>query len=164
MESKLPPKQSASYPHDDWISSISLHSDKPLMITGCYDGLARIWNHSGSVLATLSGHSKPIKSVHWLPNTMTSDHGLYCFSASDSILCHSLSNDGSNPMKPMSSEVMFECVGHQGSIECMTLFDQKVRNELLLFIFISLHLEVPMDPSSSGRWISIKKQLKVPWN
>lgn len=61
IRSILPPSFLASYPHDDWISAISLKEKE--IITGSYDSLLRIWDQSQNCIATGSGHSGAIKSV-----------------------------------------------------------------------------------------------------
>lgn len=61
IRSILPPSFLTSYPHDDWVSSISLIGSE--ILTGSYDSLLRIWDHSQNCIATGSGHTGAIKAV-----------------------------------------------------------------------------------------------------
>lgn len=60
IRSILPPSFLVAYPHDDWVSAISLGED---IITGSYDSLVRVWDQSQNCIATHAGHSAAIKSV-----------------------------------------------------------------------------------------------------
>lgn len=71
----VPPKFRAAFQHDDWVSSVNTLSASgaagaaaPLILSGSYDGIARVWNISGQVLAEAAGHSAPIKAAKWTPN------------------------------------------------------------------------------------------------
>lgn len=61
IRSILPPSFLASYPHDDWISAISLPGRE--IVTGSYDSLLRIWDQSQTCVATGAGHSSAIKAI-----------------------------------------------------------------------------------------------------
>ena len=105
IQSILPPKLNKSITHDDWISSID--SKDELFLTGCYDKLARILDSRGNILSTLSGHSKPIKSVLFLQQD-------YCLTGGQDskILLHNLK----------SSKVESEFAGN-ASIESLKNLD-----------------------------------------
>lgn len=90
----VPPKFQAAFQHDDWVSSVStaaaLDGDNTLarILSGSYDGIARVWNLSGQVLAEAPGHSSAIKSVKWLDDgaqfvTSSMDRTLRLWSYSD---------------------------------------------------------------------------------
>ncbi|KAH8152943.1 uncharacterized protein LAJ45_03170 [Morchella importuna] len=67
----VPPKFRAAFQHDDWVSSVntlSADGDAPLILSGSYDGIARVWNISGQVVAEASGHTAAIKAAKWTPN------------------------------------------------------------------------------------------------
>eukprot|EP00049_Salpingoeca_infusionum_P027817 m.34497 g.34497 ORF g.34497 m.34497 type:complete len:428 (+) comp9770_c0_seq2:60-1343(+) len=60
----LPPKPTFSSVHPDWISSIdTMRTHEDIIVTGCYDGQARIWSDSLELVATLPGHTRPILDV-----------------------------------------------------------------------------------------------------
>ncbi|KAK9368308.1 WD40-repeat-containing domain protein [Lipomyces kononenkoae] len=79
----LPPTFLASYSHPDWVSSVDVidtsasnnnnnNSSKVAtapILSGCYDGIVRAWNLSGSVISEFGGHTGPVKSVKWLDET-----------------------------------------------------------------------------------------------
>ncbi|KAK9385771.1 WD40-repeat-containing domain protein [Lipomyces mesembrius] len=68
----LPPTFLASYSHPDWVSSVdvieatSSNVNAVPILSGCYDGIVRTWNLSGSVVSEFGGHMGPVKSVRWL--------------------------------------------------------------------------------------------------
>ena len=84
-----------------------MHKSQPLILTGSFDGLARIWNRSGETIATLGGHSKAIKSVHWLRESrcVTGGHD-------QKLIVHEFH-------EAQRTAALYECVGHKGSIECI---------------------------------------------
>jgi len=47
-----------------------------VVLSGSYDGIARIWNSSGEILAEASGHTAAIKSVKWIDSTKFLTAGL----------------------------------------------------------------------------------------
>lgn len=89
----VPPKFQAAFQHDDWVSSVStaiINSDKNLtrILSGSYDGIARVWNLSGQVLAEAPGHTAAIKSAKWIDPgtsfvTSSMDRGLRLWSYAD---------------------------------------------------------------------------------
>ncbi|CAI9766784.1 unnamed protein product [Fraxinus pennsylvanica] len=48
--------------HDDWVSAVD-GSNEGYILTGCYDGLGRIWKDAGTCTHVLEGHTGPITSV-----------------------------------------------------------------------------------------------------
>lgn len=100
IQSILPPKLQKSIKFDDWISCID--SQKDLYLTGSYDKIARVLDSNGSLLYSLNGHSKPIKSVLF--------HQKFCVTGGQDsrIIVHNYRD----------SKVMFECQGN-GSIESL---------------------------------------------
>lgn len=47
------------------VTTLEWSSDGKLLATGSYDGVARVWNRSGTLLHTLRGHKGPIFSLKW---------------------------------------------------------------------------------------------------
>lgn len=96
VRSLIPPKYEASFEHDDWVSAVDiLSSTSPAgawsgdsftaghdrILSASYDGLLRIWNGSGDVIATSpagsgGGHSASIKAARFLSNTQIASAGL----------------------------------------------------------------------------------------
>ena len=52
----VPPKYVTSFEHDAWVSSVDISRDskfgQPLILSGSYDGLVRVWNASAQIIAT----------------------------------------------------------------------------------------------------------------
>ncbi|KAH7032995.1 WD40-repeat-containing domain protein [Microdochium trichocladiopsis] len=96
VRSLLPPTYQASFEHEDWVSSVDTLSqnsragiwsgDKLVpgqdrVLSASYDGLLRIWNSSGSVIATSpsgsqGGHSASIKTAKFLSSSQIASAGL----------------------------------------------------------------------------------------
>jgi len=67
-----PPSPEAQGEHNDWISSVdSTHSK--YIVSGSYDGLARVWTADGKCKAELSGHTDSVTAVAVVPD-LTSKH------------------------------------------------------------------------------------------
>jgi ribosome biogenesis protein YTM1 len=94
-----------------------MHSNEPWIVSGAYDGLARIWNHSGQVSSTLQGHNKPIKAVAWAEY----DHQSFVLTGGqdEKVFMHSLKSFNTT----LESRIEYECVGSQGSIESLIYLD-----------------------------------------
>lgn len=96
VRSLLPPTYEASFEHDDWVSAVDVLSatsaagrwsgdelaqGQDRILSASYDGLVRIWDGSGSALATSAsarggGHGKMITSAKFLSNTQVASAGL----------------------------------------------------------------------------------------
>ncbi|KTW27097.1 hypothetical protein T552_02589 [Pneumocystis carinii B80] len=61
----LEPKYALSFVHSDWVSSVK-SAESEEIVSGCYDGVARIWNDKGEVITETSVHEGPVKSVCWV--------------------------------------------------------------------------------------------------
>ncbi|KAG9290333.1 hypothetical protein G9A89_007064 [Geosiphon pyriformis] len=157
VESMLPPAPLSAYQHDDWISSVKSHN-KGFFLTGSYDNKVRIWNKSGKCIHTLVGHQGPVKSVAW--GSSQDNEEIICLSASQDRTIRawhtSLSND--------SSGVLYECHGHKGGVESITInatgteFASASCDSLIL-----LWTTAPLDESESDHEVikSMKKRRKV---
>lgn len=96
VRSLIPPLYEASFEHDDWISGIDVLSatsnagswggntvaaGQERILSASYDGLLRIWNKSGQILATSAsssagGHTSSIKSARFISPTQVASAGL----------------------------------------------------------------------------------------
>ncbi|ROV92662.1 hypothetical protein VSDG_06610 [Cytospora chrysosperma] len=96
VRSLIPPKYEASFEHDDWVSAVDvLSSTSPAghwsgesftaghdrILSASYDGLLRIWNGSGDVIATSAagshgGHNASVKAARFLSSTQVASAGL----------------------------------------------------------------------------------------
>ncbi|KAF8247440.1 WD40 repeat-like protein [Wilcoxina mikolae CBS 423.85] len=71
VRAAIPPKFLTSFQHDDWVSSvatsISTKSNREhVILSGSFDGIARVWSQGGQVLCEAAGHQSAIKSVKWI--------------------------------------------------------------------------------------------------
>ncbi|XP_010549998.1 PREDICTED: ribosome biogenesis protein WDR12 homolog [Tarenaya hassleriana] len=57
-----PRKEEEPSLHDDWVSAVD-GSNSRFILSGCYDGLGRIWSSAGSCTHILEGHAGAISSV-----------------------------------------------------------------------------------------------------
>jgi ribosome biogenesis protein YTM1 len=62
IKAVVPRKEEEPSLHDDWVSAID-GSHPGFILTGCYDGLGRIWKGAGSCTHILEGHGAAITSV-----------------------------------------------------------------------------------------------------
>jgi ribosome biogenesis protein YTM1 len=96
VRSLIPPLYEASFEHDDWVSCVDVLSEssparswsgvevppgQERILSGSYDGLLRVWNKSGQVIATSSsasagGHTAGIKSAKYISPTKIASAGM----------------------------------------------------------------------------------------
>lgn len=83
VRSLIPPKYEASFEHDDWVSAVDVlaSAGHDRILSGSYDGLLRIWNGSGDVIATSpaaghGGHAAGVKAARFLSGTQLASAGL----------------------------------------------------------------------------------------
>ncbi|KAM3485132.1 hypothetical protein MY8738_001600 [Beauveria namnaoensis] len=95
VRSLLPPSYEASFEHDDWVGAVDcLSATSPAgrladggaavrerIASASYDGLVRIWNPQGAVVATSAagaagGHSLRLNAVQWLSGKQVVSAGL----------------------------------------------------------------------------------------
>ncbi|CAJ2508188.1 Uu.00g093740.m01.CDS01 [Anthostomella pinea] len=93
VRSLIPPVYQASFEHDDWISDIDvlsatsraglwsgdkLATGQDRILSASYDGLLRVWNSSGNVLATspAGSHSASVKTAKFLSSSQVASAGL----------------------------------------------------------------------------------------
>ncbi|ETV82293.1 hypothetical protein, variant 1 [Aphanomyces astaci] len=61
VEAHLEPEESQSQNHPDWISAVSSYNG--VIVTGCYDGILRVFAQSGELLGSVKAHDTVIKSI-----------------------------------------------------------------------------------------------------
>jgi ribosome biogenesis protein len=132
VPSLLPPTYEASFEHDDWVSDIDLLSEhsragkwsgesfvsgQDRILSASFDGLLRIWNNSGSVIATSlpgsqGGHSASVKTAKFMTSTQIASAGL---DRTVRIWKYAESADSfSGELKPS-----LELYGHKGGVEAL---------------------------------------------
>ncbi|KAJ3191221.1 WD repeat-containing protein 12, partial [Dinochytrium kinnereticum] len=113
VESTLPPKPSDALNHDDWISDIAGPKSCSHIATASYDGKARIWNMSGTCVATISEHEGPVKCISWLKM----DDGWCVLTGGEDERIFATQFDAIT--KTVSPK--FECVGHSASVDALSV-------------------------------------------
>ncbi|EMR09639.1 hypothetical protein PNEG_02222 [Pneumocystis murina B123] len=67
IRSILAPKYVSSFLHSDWVSCVKSVDSKKIL-SGCYDGISRLWNEDGEIITETLSHDGPVKSVCWVEN------------------------------------------------------------------------------------------------
>lgn len=73
MPAVLPPTPKEEHPHEDWISSLADLSssgsgeDAPLLASGCYDGVVRLWS-GGECSCSFAAHKGPVQAAVAVPS------------------------------------------------------------------------------------------------
>jgi len=132
VRSLIPPVYQASFEHDDWVSAVDVLSQtspagrwsgdafqqgRDRILSASYDGLLRIWNSSGQVIATspassLGGHSASVKAAKFLSNNQIASAGL---DRTIRVWKYTESDDQfSGELRPT-----LELYGHKGPIESL---------------------------------------------
>ncbi|KAJ3021352.1 WD repeat-containing protein 12 [Thoreauomyces humboldtii] len=121
VEATLPPTESATYEHDEWISSVRAHARAPIVLTGSYDSLARIWDRSGNCKAVLKGHAGPVKTVAWIPETGTAARAHRFLTGGQDYKLFGWEYKLDVTTGQASTRIEFECVGHTGSVDAVAV-------------------------------------------
>ncbi|XP_076930753.1 ribosome biogenesis protein WDR12 homolog [Bidens hawaiensis] len=76
-----PRKEEDPLLHDDWVSAVD--GSSRFILTGCYDGLGRIWEGAGVCTHVLEGHGDAITSVGIVKTTEDDDTNLVATGSKD---------------------------------------------------------------------------------
>jgi ribosome biogenesis protein YTM1 len=67
IECVPPPKPERTSAHQDWLGALAAHpGGSGLMLAGCYNHAAYVWDAEGRQRAELAGHTAAVKAVAWL--------------------------------------------------------------------------------------------------
>jgi ribosome biogenesis protein len=114
VRSVLPPQWEGRWSQDDWISGVSL--GEAGVVTGGYDGLVRVWEWSGNVVArgrAGEGALRGVKCVRWIEGGRIVSGGM-----DGSVRVWSTQGGG--------VEVELEGKGHEASVDCVAYRDGKI--------------------------------------
>ncbi|XP_047069261.1 ribosome biogenesis protein WDR12 homolog [Lolium rigidum] len=81
VKAVAPKKQEQPLPHDDWVSAVD-GSNSRFLLTGCYDGLARIWKDGAVCTHVLEGHSGAVTSASFINKGLDTDGSLHVVTGS----------------------------------------------------------------------------------
>lgn len=118
VRAAIPPKFLASFQHDDWVSSVSTsistkNNREHVILSGSYDGIARVWSQGGQLLCEAAGHQSAIKSVKWI------DGESLVTSSMDRTL--RIWRYGSEFVVDASVKPVAEYVGHKSTVESLAV-------------------------------------------
>ena len=103
VELATPPKDTSTLIHDDWISSVSIHSSNSFILTGAFDSFLRVWDDKGKIVDSCSVGKHAIKATAWLSDTAVllgdAQNNICAFNFKDNVL-----------------EKSFRCQGHEAAI------------------------------------------------
>ena len=139
VRSLIPPVYEASFEHDDWVSAVDVLSEtspagrwsgnsfqpgQGRILSASYDGLLRIWNASGQVIATSpsgshGGHLASVKAAKFLSNTQLASAGM---DRTVRVWKYSENDHFSGELRPT-----LELYGHAGSIDSIEVDGQSKR-------------------------------------
>jgi ribosome biogenesis protein len=106
----LPPQESATLNHDDWISSVAVEKSLPFVATGSFDGKLRIWDEQATIVDSTGGQDA-VKSVEWLSHNV-----LITGDIKGNVLGYSFTGQ--------VLEQRFSCIGHTGSVESIAISEK----------------------------------------
>ncbi|TKW35674.1 hypothetical protein SEVIR_2G390300v4 [Setaria viridis] len=81
VKAVAPRKQDKPCPHDDWVSAVD-GSNPSFILTGCYDGLARLWKDASVCTQILEGHSEAITSTRFINKGVGTESSLHVVTGS----------------------------------------------------------------------------------
>ncbi|XP_068743459.1 ribosome biogenesis protein WDR12 homolog [Montipora capricornis] len=105
--------------HDDWVSSVSIR--KKCILSGCYDNNVYMWDVFGTCVATVDGHTAPVKSVCWI-DVDDNDDGLFISSSQDQSIRLSQWFG-----KESKADCVHVCKGHSQSVDALAVDDSKTK-------------------------------------
>ncbi|KAL2177908.1 WD40-repeat-containing domain protein [Thermothelomyces heterothallicus CBS 202.75] len=131
VRSLIPPVYEASFEHDDWVSAVDVLSEsspsgrwsgdgfqrgQDRILSASYDGLLRIWNASGQVVATSppgshGGHTASIKAARFLTDSQLASAGM---DRTVRVWKYTETDQFSGELKPT-----LELYGHKGSVDSL---------------------------------------------
>ncbi|ETW04165.1 hypothetical protein H310_04517 [Aphanomyces invadans] len=112
VEAHLEPEESQSQNHPDWISAVSSFND--IVVTGCYDGILRVFAASGELLGSAKAHDSVIKSI--------SIHQNVIVTGSKDLKANVWTWDATNK----ALTLVGVNVGHANSVDAVAVYDQTV--------------------------------------
>ncbi|KAI5846493.1 WD40-repeat-containing domain protein [Morchella snyderi] len=117
----VPPRFRAAFQHDDWVSAVhtlsaapaSAASAAPRILSASYDGIARVWDLSGQVLAEAPGHSAPLKAAKWTAGGT----GLVTAGMDRTLRLWSYDTAAADDSSAVTITPLAELLGHKSTIE-----------------------------------------------
>jgi centromere/kinetochore protein ZW10 len=147
----VPPLNVSSFEHDDWVSAVDVlsggQSGQERILSASYDGLLRVWNVSGDVLATSQapnngGRITSLKTAKWLSSNKIVAAGL------DNTVRIYKYDDDTRTITPS-----VELFSHRWGVEDLAIHPQSSRilsasSDTTLSLFSSTAKENPTAPAN----------------
>ncbi|KAG5112121.1 hypothetical protein AAZX31_13G042600 [Glycine max] len=105
--------------HDDWVSAVDGSSSR-FFLTGCYDGLGRVWKGAGLCTHILEGHSDAITSISII-NPKGEETVTVATASKDRTLRLWKLNAGDHVNNPMRVRAYKILRGHKSSVQCVAV-------------------------------------------
>ncbi|KAF5957559.1 hypothetical protein HYC85_004784 [Camellia sinensis] len=120
IKAVAPRKEEEPSLHDDWVSAVD-GSNPGLILTGCYDGLGRVWKAAGLCSHVLEGHSDAVTSVSVIkPKGMESSTDVSVATASKDrtlrLWKFGVDKSFDHPTKIRAYKILR---GHNASVQCV---------------------------------------------
>ncbi|CAK7220520.1 ribosome bioproteinsis protein ytm1 [Sporothrix curviconia] len=120
VRSLVPPVFEASFQHDDWVSSVDVNDKR--LLSGSYDGLVRLWNAAGHIVATSPGgalgHTAAVKAARFVTATHIASAGL---DRTVRVWKYGVEEDEvmDGEAAPTVLKPLLELYGHKGSVDSL---------------------------------------------
>jgi ribosome biogenesis protein len=140
VRSVLPPQWEGQWTQEDWVGGVSVRETG--VVSGGYDGIVRVWDWSGNVLAKArsgDGALKPVKCIKWINSGFISggmDGSVRVYGYDDGVI-----------------SLLLEGKGHEASVDSVDYRSGKVitasaDGSLMLWSTDPSESETPEDSSS----------------
>lgn len=113
-----PRKEEEDSLHDDWVSAVD-GSNPRFILTGCYDGLGRIWKAAGVCTHLLEGHTGAVTSVCNVKSDENGLHQVVATGSKDMTLRLFKSGAEETQGQPMRTQSFKILRGHNASVQCI---------------------------------------------
>ncbi|KAK1383537.1 Ribosome biogenesis protein WDR12-like [Heracleum sosnowskyi] len=118
IKAVIPRKEEEPSLHDDWVSAVD-GSNPGFILTGCYDGLGRVWKSAGTCTHILEGHNDAITSVSIVnPKGVESSNDMHVATASKDKTIKLWKFDAEDTLDhPMNIRSFRTLRGHNASVQ-----------------------------------------------
>ncbi|RKP27489.1 WD40-repeat-containing domain protein [Syncephalis pseudoplumigaleata] len=96
-----PPRELSTLSHDDWVAAVDM--TKTHFLSGAYDGVVRVFNHSNELVRQLTGHEGPVTAVHAVQTSGRIHEGI----------------DAMNADVCAKGQPTFKGIGHEGTVTAL---------------------------------------------